>query len=67
MCQLRKGVAQKLKKYQEKGAKTYLTITSRPKFQEKYQDKIEFEERLKKKLGLYRKALVLYESGTLLY
>jgi hypothetical protein len=63
MCQLRKGVAQKLKTYQEKAAKAYLTITSRTRFQTKYEEGLAFEENMKKKLGYYRKALVLYDSG----
>lgn len=63
MCQLRKGVAARLEVYTEKANDRKIAITTRKDFLTKYYDKLDFEEKLKKKLGYYRKALVLYNSG----
>lgn len=62
ICQLRKGVAQKLKTFQDKAARSYMKITNKPSFQKKYKEKKEFTNEFIKKIGYLRKSLVLYES-----
>jgi hypothetical protein len=61
-CQLRKGVLKKLTKYRQKAADRFAKIVKRENFNKKLNERRNFDIEFNKKIGFFRKALVLYEA-----
>lgn len=62
MCQLRKGVSRKLEKYRKKAADKYMKITKKDDFNTRLKERRNFDVEFNKKIGYFRKALVLFEA-----